>query len=221
MNKNEQWQQWHVLIIPISFAIWQMNSLKSWWSVQMPGSNGVILVDCTGNRRLSREVYPSKISKDLFQRSDSLETANERWCETIFKQLRTVTSYLQPCTFFILLYWIGTCRWWTVCASDLQDFMSQCQLQCCVQEAFSRFAALAPDKYDLQTTVGHVECHRSTEWQRGKKHLLHDQTRNSTDSSAIFKQILRSKTVPIWCAVLQAVIQKQEAYGIRYAKICK
>eukprot|EP00434_Breviolum_minutum_P043991 symbB.v1.2.039242.t1/scaffold6435.1/size21805/3 len=30
-----------------------------------------------------------------------------------------------------------------------------------------------------------------------------------------------SKTVPIWCAVLQAVIQKQEAYGIRYAKICK
>lgn len=113
----------------------------------MPGSNGVILVDCTGNRRLSREVYPSKISKDLFQRSDSLETANERWCETIFKQLRTVTSYLQPCTFYTLLYWIGTCRWWTVCASDLQDFMSQCQLQCCVQEAFSRFAAVAPGLY--------------------------------------------------------------------------
>lgn len=139
----------------------------------------------------------------------------KRFC----KQLRTVLLIFS----LAHLIWIGTCRWWTVCASDLQDFMSQCQLQCCVQEAFSRFAAVAPGLYDLQTTSkrNYVECHRSTEWQRGKKHLLHDQTRDSTDSSAIFKQILRSKTVPIWCAVLQAVIQKQEAYGIRYAKIWK
>ena len=68
-----------------------------------------------------------------------------------FMQLRTVLLIFTLSPIGLALVNEGQCVH--------QISKSSCrQLQCCVQEAFSRFTAIGPG-LDPQTTVGHVESH--------------------------------------------------------------